>query len=269
MPERNVDDLFDEEFGDLLTGVEENKSVSINDIPETKEPVVEVPVSVSVNKNESSSTTSHPTTSYSSADDGFVAFGSKVSSVPIPRFKASKDTKARIAVLSKQVLTLKTHYTKETGSFVCLEDKCCELEGLPRVRYLVPIVQYSTNKAGAIVGQDLELKVLSLGAETYDALVDAISFSGRSVQDVDVICTCSDEQYQKLSFAADASKGAQWRAFPSAKAIIEKYKNNKSKLYMAVARRISLDTYLTKKGFMRTSAPTMGTVDNIEDLLDE
>ena len=252
---KEIDEMFDNEFGDLLS----NAKV----VPEASTPTP-APTPVEV-KPEAPKATAKTTVD----GDNYVAFGTKVSTVPIPRFKASKDMKARIAILSKQVLCLKTHYIPGIGSIVCLEDKCCELEGMPKIRYVIPIVVYTTNKNGAVVSEDIELKALVLGVEQYEALADAINFSGRDVQDVDIVCTCSDEQYQKLTFAADASKGAQWKTFSSAHSLVEKYKADKSKLYLAVARKISLETYLTKKGFVSGPATTVGEITNINDMLDE
>lgn len=252
-------DEFDEDFGDLLADTVE--------VPET--PVAQ-PTHKPAPRPQVANTT-QPTAKDSGEpdDEGFVAFGTTVSSIPIPRFKATTASKSRIAVLSKQVLTLKTHYVEGIGNFVCLNDKCCEFEGLPRVRYIIPVVQYTCNKSGAVVGQDIDLAALTVGAEQYDALVNAINFSGRDVQDVDIVVTCSDEQYQKLTFAADASKGATWKTFPGAKDLVANFKANKSKLHMGVARKVSLDTYLTKKGFVASQIPQTVAVDNIEDLLDE
>lgn len=243
---------FDEEFGDLLAG-----STPVKDVP--KVDPVNISVTPVVPREVVSSKEDDPVVSIpspSSADkDGYVSFGTRIESVPIPRFKASKDTKARFAILSKKVLTKKIHYVPGIGSFECMEGKCCELEGLPKVRYLIPVIQYTVNKAGVIVGNDIELKALALGGESYSALVDAIEFSGRDVSDIDIIATCSDEQYQKLTFAADASKGAAWKSFPTAKTLVDKYRENRDKLYMAVCRRISMETYLMKKGFVNPSGP--------------
>ncbi len=265
MSDKKMEDIFDEEFGDLLDGVE-RKPESVPTTPTT--PVETAPTAPAVAKP-----TAPAPAKAKPADNvgGFVTFGTKVSSVPIPRFKASKDNKARFAILSQQVLPVKTHYVDDIGNIICFDGKCCEFEGLPRVRYLVPIVVYATNKNGGIIGQDIELQVLTLGAEQYGALADAVEFSGRALQDVDIVCTCTDDQYQKLTFAADASKGAQWKGFPGAKEIVDLYKKNKDKLYMAVARQISEETYLTRKGYMHPQVATnsVANVSNVDDLLDD
>lgn len=255
MANENIDAMFDEEFGDLLSDVK----------PEEEKPVAEAAVAPEVEQTKSTGDAA-----VDKDTGGFVPFGATVPSVPIPRFKASKDTKARVALITKNVLTKKIHYVKEIGSFLCMDGKCCEIEGLPRVRYIVPVVQYTVNKNGAPASKDIELKCLVLGGEQYQALVDAVQFSGRDVTDVDIVVTCSDEQYQKLTFAADASRGAMWKTFPGAKDLANRYKENKDKLYMSVARKISMETYLTKKGFMTPQAPQgISLSAELEDVLDD
>lgn len=248
------DDLLDEEFGDLLAGTE----------PVKKEPapVKEVPV-----------TPVAPATTVTTPSTGkkdplaTVPFGTKISTVPIPRFKATKAVKARIAFVSKGVLPIKTHYVDGIGSFVCFEGKCCELEGLPKVRYLLPIIVYETDKTGRVISQNISLQALCLGEDAYSALGDAVAFSGKGIQELDVIVSCTDEGYQKLSFTVDNSQAPSWKTFPQAKDLVEYYKANKNRLYMAVARTMEESTYLTRKGFVvpTTQAPQ---VDNPEDLLD-
>lgn len=268
----NMDDLFDEEFGGILSDTEPVKETK--PVPEAapKAPVqpVQKPVQTTeVKKTTEAQVASAPKGDTDEAGNRMVGFGSRISAIPIPRFKASKEMKARIAILSKQVLALKTHYVEGLGTICCLDDKCCELEGLPRVRYVVPIIQYATNKSGAPISDEIELKALSLGDEQYEALATAVEMSGRDIQDVDIIVSCSDEQYQKITFAADASKGAQWKTYPTAKALVDKYRENKGKLYMAIARKVSLDVYLAKKGFVNKAPVQVAGTTNIDDLLDE
>lgn len=254
----NTNDLFDEEFGDLLSDAKVVASEPKAEVPVKQAPVVTEEAAKAVVEKEKEDTSD------------FVTFGTKITSVPIPRFKASQQSKSRISIISKKILAVKTHYVQGIGSFVCMDGKCCEFEGLPKVRYLIPVVVYTTNKSGAIIGDDIELRVLALGSDSYDTLVQAVSLSGRDIQDVDIVVSCSDEQYQKVSFAADASTNAKWKTFSTAKELVEKYKANKDKLYLAIARKISMETYLSKKGVMSNNAPQMTSVgSSIDDLLDD
>lgn len=246
---RPDDDLdFNEEFGDLLSDAE----VKVDKPAEPKPAPTPAPVV-------------HPTETAKPDEDGFIPFGQKVSSLPIPRFKATKENKCRIAVISKNALAVKTHYVEGLGTIRCFDGKCCELEGMPRVRYILPVVQYECRKDGTIISNSLELKGLVLGGEQYDALANAIQFSGREVNDVDIIVSCSDEQYQKITFAADASKGASWKTFPTAKDIAATYKANKDKLFMCIARNVTPEVYLSHKGFFGKQ-PLSEPVNNLDDL---
>lgn len=206
------------------------------------------------------------------APDGLqeISFGTRVSNVPIARFKGVKDFKSRIAVLTSKIVAVKVHYVQGIGSFLCFDGACCELEGLPKLKYLIPVVQYNTDKSGKITDDKAELKVLSLGADGYGALSDAISMSGRAINDVDIVVSCSDDGFQKLTFAVDASVPCSWKKFSCAKSIVEYYKTHRSKMYMAVGRSISEETYLVKKGVAKTSDPVGNNapVPTVQNLLD-
>lgn len=250
---------FDEEFGDLLGDAQVT--------PAKPEPAPAKPAVAPAPSANPAPVAQAPAATATPDNNGFIPFGQKVSSVPIPRFRATKDSKCRVAIISKNVLGLKTHYVEGLGTIRCFDGKCCELEGMARVRYILPVVQYECRKDGSIISDALELKGLVLGAEQYDALASAVQFSGREINDVDIVITCSDEQYQKITFAADASKGATWKTFGApAKAIADLYRANKDKLYMCIARNITPETYLTHKGFVGNAQPRTIPVNDINDL---
>lgn len=256
---------FDEMFGDNVTekpvAPVASKQV-LAPVAKPAAPAVEVPVAKPDKTEESVSGVSN------------VSFGARVSNIPIPRFKGQKDIKSRIAILSENIQTAKIHYVQGIGSFFCMEGKCCELEGLPRVKYLVPIVQYNTDRNGKIIGEELEVRVLALGSEQYNALVDAVSMSGKDTKDIDIVISCSDEQFQKITFVPDNGVACGWKKFSTAKVTYAYYKEHKDQLYMAVGRKLTEASYLAKKGFItgsenKSPTPTsLGKVTSVEDLLD-
>jgi hypothetical protein len=267
MPKKGLDDFnFDEDFGDIFEGTREVAKPASTPVVPASTPVVpaSTPV-VPTDTNASGGTNESPVKGTST-----VSFGKTVSNVPVTRFKGQKDFKARIALVWDQVQTVKLHYVQGIGSFVCFGGKCCDLEGLPRVRYLIPVIQYNTDRNGKIIDDNIELKTLAIGAETYSALADVITMSGRGVTEVDIIVSCSDEQYQKLTFAADNSKGITWPTFPKAKELYKYFKEHRNDLYQSVARNIDESSYLTKKGFVTNDSPavTVAPVSRVEDLLE-
>lgn len=266
-------DLFDEEFGDLLGDLESTAG-------KKQSPVQKPNQNVGFKQAQGAQgqrpvqPVQPPVQPVQTAQDDeeeavFVPFGTKIDPIPIPRFKASTDAQARISIISNGVLPVKMHFVEGIGSFKCFGGACCENEGLPKVRYVVPVVLYDTDKTGRIVSNNIELKALVLGDEAYGALATAIAYSGRKINDVDIIISCTDAQYQKMTFAADASSAPAWKGFSSKDAIVEKYKANKNNLYLAVTRKISSETYLAKKGFLKASASQQPQFEDISQVFEE
>lgn len=268
MPENNDNlDLFDENFADVFadTKTEDDKAApAVAPVEATPAaPVASVaapaakvvtPVAKPVVPVKSASIDASKVESEIEEMMKPVSFGTKVSNVPIPRFKGKVDFKSRVAILSKDVVPVKIHFENGIGSFICFDGACCE-EGLPRVKYLIPVMQYNTDKKGNPVDDTVEVKVLALGGDAYGALADAVGMSGRDITDVDVVIACSDEQYQKLTFAADASKPCSWKKFPCAREKYAYYKKYADKLYLAVGRILTEEAYKRKKGLVAPAAP--------------
>ena len=127
--------------------------------------------------------------------------GLKVSRYPVERLKMSVNKRYRISPVMDNILIVKTHYAEDIGSFVCFDGACCEVIGLPSIRYLVPVVIYNTNAKGQCVSQEVENKVLVLGKDAYDSLL-VIKENFKTISDIDIIVTCTDEKYQKIQLQA-------------------------------------------------------------------
>src|SRR5210317_255462 len=52
--------------------------------------------------------------------------GTKISRVPIEKYRASTQKIDRISFISSMVIGVKSHYVDGSGSFICLGKKCCE-----------------------------------------------------------------------------------------------------------------------------------------------
>ncbi len=179
-----------------------------------------------------------------------VEAGTKISRVPVEKYRGSTQKIDRISFLTNMYLPLKVHYFDGIGSIVCFEGKCCEFDGMPRARALYPIVLYSTDSKGKIIASSVELRVLSAGDdlnETIGMAKDAMADKGLSLTDGDYLVRCSDDKYQKLAigYAGDVqwTKSAELRNF-----VKEKFKKNRNSLYMAVANKVSEETLLQRLG---------------------
>lgn len=164
--------------------------------------------------------------------------GTKVSKVPIERYKASSAKIDRISFLTKKVMAVKFHYLQDVGSIICFGGKCCEIGGTPQVRYLFPIAVYTTDSEGTISGKKVELKVLSAGDDLYKSImtVNTGAKAQGGIDHVDLLVTCTDDKYQKISLTYAGE--AVWRKYPQiVEFLSNRWKKDGANAYMAVARK--------------------------------
>lgn len=164
--------------------------------------------------------------------------GTRVSKVPIGKYKASTAKVDRISFLTKKVIALKFHYIQDVGSIVCFGGKCCEIGGTPQVRYLFPVAVYTSDNEGNISGKKVELKILSAGDDLYkniQTINNGLKQNG-GIDHVDLLVTCTDDKYQKISLTYAGP--ATWRKYqPIAQFLSERWKKDGANAYMAIARK--------------------------------
>lgn len=164
--------------------------------------------------------------------------GTRVSKVPIDKYKASTAKVDRISFLTKKVIALKFHYIQDVGSIVCFGGKCCEIGGTPQVRYLFPVAVYTSDNEGNISGKKVELKILSAGDDLYkniQTINNGLKQNG-GIDHVDLLVTCTDDKYQKISLTYAGP--ATWRKYqPIAQFLSERWKKDGANAYMAIARK--------------------------------
>ena len=170
--------------------------------------------------------------------------GVKISRVPIERYKASTAKVDRISFLTKRVIPVKYHFVEGIGSVMCFHGKCCEVSGVPQIRYLFPIAVYQTDSDGNISGNKVELKILSAGEDLYKSIITLNKGTEKygGIDHIDVLVTCTDDQYQKISltFAGDAV----WRKYRQiAEFLKERWTKDGANAYMAVARKVDEPTF--------------------------
>lgn len=164
--------------------------------------------------------------------------GTKVSKVPIDKYKASTAKVDRISFLTKKVMAVKFHYIQDVGSIVCSGGKCCEIGGTPQVRYLFPIAVYQTDSEGQISGKKVELKILAAGDDLYKSIMTINNGTKQygGIDHADLLVTCTDDKFQKISLTFAGP--AVWRKYqPIAQFLSERWKKDGANAYMAVARK--------------------------------
>ena len=171
--------------------------------------------------------------------------GMKVSRVPIEKYKASASKIDRIGFITTKVIPIKTHYIEGKGSIMCFHGKCCELQGNPSVRYLFPIAVYQTDAEGNVSGSKVSLMMLSAGEDLYKTIQTLHKGSAAmgGIDHVDLLVTCTDEKFQKLSLVQAGP--AIWREYKViADFLADKWRTDGDKAYMAVARKVDESSFL-------------------------
>lgn len=163
--------------------------------------------------------------------------GIELSRLPVEKTKFTKDSRSLISIITNKVAAVKVHYREGLGSYLCFGGKCCELDGLARVKYLFPILVYNTDKKGSPVSRSLQYKVLAVGKDQYDDIKTIIDLNG-DISNFDLLVTCKDEQYQKISFTMAGE--ARWKKNQKMiQETLDFWKENLKHLVMPVARKIT------------------------------
>lgn len=170
--------------------------------------------------------------------------GVKISKVPIERYKASTSKVDRISFITKRVIPVKFHFVDGIGSILCFKGRCCDVAGVPSVRYLFPIAVYQTDSEGNVSGKNIELKILSAGEDLYKSIVTINKGTAQygGIDHADLLVTCTDDQFQKISltFAGPAI----WRQYRQiAEFLADRLNRDGANAYMAIARKVDEATF--------------------------
>jgi len=178
-----------------------------------------------------------------------LTFGDKVKPVAIERFKGEEGTPDVIGLMSSKIKASFTHYDPRTGYFYCFKGECCQNLGLPSVRYILPVVQYTllgkaNDLANLDYGAPITLKYLSLGKESYEKLKVKWDLNG-DLTHKDLLVICDDAGYQKLSFEVLQAKESKWRSDPALLQQVKELANDyKLLIDLSVARNVTVDKML-------------------------
>lgn len=144
-------------------------------------------------------------------------FGAKMNYPGIKKFKAQQDIPSVIAVLSlDDIFQVSTHYEDGVGTFFCFEGECCDVDGFPKPRVIVPIISYQVlDHTTYAHGAPVSLQYLALTDEQYKDFQKMQSIHcphGSSISDFDILVTCADSQFQRNSFDLLTNQPCVWRS---------------------------------------------------------
>jgi hypothetical protein len=170
-----------------------------------------------------------------------VAFGQKVDSLYVPRFKGQKGYTKRFAILdASRVYVAQTHFFdfKSVKSAHCWSGDCCKADN-PRQSYLVPGLSYDTNKDGDVCGSKISIEYMRCSTAMWDLL--CMIHKSQPVDTIDLYIACEDDQYQKLKIVPAGP--AFWRkpefAQTWAPAVMVEYKGKVERVLRSEARYLA------------------------------
>ena len=116
----------------------------------------------------------------------------KMDILSVQNYKATLNTKDRIAILKPEKLIVKLHYSVPgVGTMYCFEGDCCKRFGPPKVRYIYPIIKYPTDKNGNIVDSgEPEIMMLSVTYQKNNLLItinETLQHTGLDITKIDLL----------------------------------------------------------------------------------
>lgn len=173
-----------------------------------------------------------------------VEMGQRVSQFPISKYKGSTQKKDMITLIHNNPMVSKTQYHPDVGNFYIL--KAATDMGIdPRVHYNFMIVQWKADFAGKIVSwDDWEIKILSIGGEYYESLIDKYDLNG-DLTGLILQVRCSDDKFQKFTF--EVAGAAPFKEQPELQTkILNQVKELQSYVPKVIAKKISEKVFLEK-----------------------
>jgi hypothetical protein len=172
-----------------------------------------------------------------------IKLGDTIKPIAVERYKASKAANDVICVLTADISAAHLHFVKGIGGFYCFGGACCKFEGLPSIRYIVPILKYTmTDQRNFVYGAPVFVQYLSAAKERYEEILRKNKING-DITSVDMLVSCQDEIYQKLSL--EVLSKAAWKEDASlAPEVKTQYAEYNNLIEQSVARVIDEPTFL-------------------------
>lgn len=173
-----------------------------------------------------------------------IELGTTLKPIAIERYKASENHQDVIAVVSRKIGGVQMHYREGIGFFYCFGGQCCEDLGLAQVRYILPVLVYSGLRdiRRRDYGLPVTMKYMALGRDAYESQILTKEQINSNLHGQDLLVTCTDEQYQKLTF--DVVGPNKWRGDELIKKEVQTLWAEYQRLIgMSVARKLTPEKY--------------------------
>jgi hypothetical protein len=172
-----------------------------------------------------------------------IKLGDSIKPIAVERYKASKAASDVICVLTADISAAHVHFVKGRGGFYCFGGACCKFEGLPSIRYIVPILKYTmTDQKNFVYGAPVFVQYLSAAKERYEEILRKNKING-DITAMDMLVSCQDEVYQKLSL--EVLGKAVWKGDGKlAEEVKAQYAEYSNLIENSVARIIDEPTFL-------------------------
>lgn len=139
----------------------------------------------------------------SSSGKGFqaVAFGTKIDRFPIPKIKFEEGKKEHLVpFLEDGIIAVRYHFFKDVGYIYCTGGTCCRVDGVPPVRYVIPVIRLDTEGDKVTLPLSGKVHVWVLGEDNYEFVTELHTDNdGVFGKIIKIICT--DKVYQKIQMS--------------------------------------------------------------------
>ncbi len=199
-----------------------------------------------------------------------ISFGQKEDSNIVQKFKGIENIPSIISVIDKSgIMVASLHFANGIGSFHCFEGICCQKEGAPRVRYVIPIVSYRIKNLETFeINTDIksEVNYLLASADTYETIIKLDEMS--DISNMDILVTTENELFQKYTMApiineyTGKPRNATWREDEVMRSHILNYYNNiyENKISMSLGKTINHSEYISMKANANANSKTVNRV---------
>jgi len=145
---------------------------------------------------------------------------------PTKRIIGMLDMVLRISPVMATMWEINTHYDKVLKKSVsCFRGECCKFNKELRKRFIIPVVEYSTDREGNVVSPDFSVNYFRLGKKDYDTFANLL----KQIPDptrVDFLATCTSTEYNTFDLVDIRNEVAVWRQYPEFEAkVVEKAKD--------------------------------------------
>jgi len=185
-----------------------------------------------------------------------VQFGEKGESPTINRFKGIKAGPTVISFIGTgEILTAYIHYRNGIGYYHCFNGICCDKDGSPKLKYIIPVVCYHIKDPDTWeieTGLDPSIKYISANDDIYENFIK-LNESGVDLNNIDILVETVDEQFQKyqLSPIIDINTGkpreAVWKNDENMRNFVNSFYKNEyqKKIEMSIGKVFKPTEFIT------------------------